>query len=427
MSVVDDLARWLGEIATIARLGVRASSSLDTNPVPGEWTHITKIDPEEGKHLPLLYPLYLQHTSAVSIGGSKDVTNNNTLETFDLLGRSSVPLFHEPSAPHHITEETWSLSRFTAIPEVLNGDSDSLVGKLGTAIMNVRSEVAPRMVDDRVPWIPDRLRDYLADVVTGWLFERAVFEAYIIQNLDSAAARTANVGDDDLLDPKAAAEHARAAEDHLGSEVLYLEYSGTFGGEEAAAILEEVSDAIGWARIWYGGGLYSRADANTVLDAGADAVIVGNVFHEIAAEEAEFFEEALDELPGESPVDRETAREWVDDAVDVADTNGAKYLSTIPNVADPVEAAARYLAQTVVVWSELEQLAQSVEDESPTEEAVRRVVNGCDGDSLPGAAVLREVLGEEGPDFAREVALGHLDRRFGTTATTLPLSHLGPY
>lgn len=424
---LNSLARLLGEFGTGARLCIRSSSLLDTNPVPADWTHITKIDPEDGKQLPLLFPLYLQHTSAVSIGGSMDVTNSNTLETFQLLGWATVPLFHEPSAPHHITEDTWELSRFTAIPEVLNGDSDSLVGKLGAAVMNVRTEVAPRMVTDRHPWLPARLRGYLADVLTGWLFEQAVFEAYIIQNLDSAAAETANVGDDDLLTPDQAAEHALAAEDHLGSEVIYLEYSGTFGDDEAVSILESVDDSVTWSRIWYGGGLYSRTDAQTILDAGADAVIVGNVFHEIAMDEADLLDRAASHFEDGRSLDPDDVRRWVTDTVDVSETNAAKYLSTIPGVDDPVQKAATYLTETVVAWLELEGLSNDVGGDDPNEASLRRFVEDRGPESLPGVASLREAIGDDGRDLARQVALGHLDHRFGTSAGTLPLRHLGPY
>lgn len=425
MSATSGFARRLGRWGAILRTGVRTLSGLDTNPVPADWRHITKIDPEADKQLPLLYPLYLSHTSAISVGGSSDVTSQNTEETFTILDRIPVPTFHEPSAAKHVTNNTRTQCDFMAIPEVLNGDVESLVGELGAGAEYIREELVPPMIEEKLPWVPDRFRTRLADFATTWLLERAIFEAYIIQNPDSAAARESGVTADDLLSPAQAAQRALAAEKHLESEVIYLEYSGTFGGEEATDILAAVSEAIGWSRLWYGGGLYARADARAVLEAGADAVVVGNVFHEIAAEETAFVEQAVDALEGDS-IDLDTARSWVDETVTIAETNAARYLSTIPDIADPHETASEYLAATVTAWLELESLADQVPDDRPSDAAIRQFVDEHWNDALPGAVALAEVLGDDGHQLAREVALFHLDRRFGTAAGSLPLAHLGP-
>ena len=343
--VLSALTRRLGRLGLAAKLAVRSFTRIDTNPVPREWTHITKVDPEDEKQLPLLYPLYLQHTSAISVGGSRDVNSTNTEETFELLAVVDVPVFHEPSAARHVTERTRKHSEFLAIPEVLNGDSSAIVGTLGEGTAYLRSEMVPALLADRVGWLPAGWLTKLADFVTSWLLESAVFEAYIIQNVDSAAAREANVTEADLLTPAAAAHRALAAEKHLESQVIYLEYSGTYGGDEATAILSALRDEISWSRIWYGGGIASREDATAVLEAGADTVIVGNAFHEIAVEEVELVEQAQESLStAASPT---AIRDWLTAAIEPTDTEVFGYLSTIPDLAEPEEATERYLVKSI--------------------------------------------------------------------------------
>jgi phosphoglycerol geranylgeranyltransferase len=365
MTSLDDRARLLGRLARGATVAARSVLPVDTNPVPAEWTHVTKVDPEEAKKLPLLFPLYLRHTSAVSVGGSADVTAANTEKTFDLLAPASVPVFHEPSAPSHVTHRTREQADLLAIPEVLNGDSESLVGELGEATEYVREELVPDLLDDELWWLPGFAADALANLATSWLLAEAAFEAYVIQNPDSAAASEANVSADDLLSAREAKQHAMAAERHLESELVYLEYSGTYGGEEAVEILESVSGALSWSRLWYGGGLDSRERAEVVLDAGADAVVVGDVFHRIAEEEAALCEQAGRELnidanpasdADECP-DADDVREWIHENVAVADSAAAAYLATIPSVADPDRLAERYLTATIRTWLVLRELS----------------------------------------------------------------------
>lgn len=359
MTTLDGIAGGLGRVARGASLASRTVLPLDTNPVPAEWTHITKVDPEEDKKLPLLYPLYLRHTDAVSVGGSADVTARNAEATFDLLEPASTPAFHEPSGARQVTHRTHEKADLLAIPEVLNGDVESLVGDLGEAAEYVREELAPDLLADEFPWLPDIVADPLANVATSWLLAEAVFEAYIIQNPDSAAAREAGVTEDDLLSPREAKQRAMAAERHLDSELVYLEYSGTYGGDEAAEILTRVSDSLSWSRLWYGGGLDSRDHAERMLDAGADAVVVGDAFHRVAEEEVEVCERAVGSLDPDAS--RTAVEEWVRQNVAVADSNAAAYLATIPSAPNPERLAEQYLTATVWSWLTLHNVADERE------------------------------------------------------------------
>lgn len=404
MKGVDRLARAIGRAAEAARIGVRTLTPLDTNRVPREWEHVTKVDPEEAKALPLLYPLYLQHTSAVSVGGSRDVTVENTTETFEALSAVSVPTFHEPSAAEHVTADTYDACEFMAVPEVLNGDAEALVGTLGAGAVHIREELGPRLLRDRAAWLPAWTRRPLAEFLTSWLFAEAIFEAYVIQNPDSAAAREARVTEADLLGPGEAAERALAAERHLESDVVYVEYSGTFGGEEAVDIVRAIADACSWSRVWYGGGLDSRERAERMLDAGADTVVVGNVFHEIAEQERTLCRRAVEELDPDAS--RSTVREWTTGAVDVGDSSATRYLETVPDVPDPELTATRYLVETVRVRLALEALEADLDGADAGE--IRRAVERRE--DLPGVSELAGAASDP-TGVARAIALGHLAAR----------------
>ena len=341
MSALDSLAGGIGRLLDAGRAVVRHGLRLDTNPVPGSWSHVTKVDPEERKKIPVAFPRYLRHTDAVSVGGSADVTDENTERTFALLGPLSTPAFHEPSGASHVTRETLSSATFLAVPQVLNGDDEAFVGTFGAGVEYVREEMAPTQIG-RLSWIPG-VGDRLVTTLTDLLISNAVVEAYIVQNPDSAAARESGVTEADVLDAAAAKRRAMAAEYVLGAEVLYVEYSGTYGGTEGIAALEAIDDGVDWTRVWYGGGIDSRKKATAMLDAGADAVVVGDAFHRIATEEAELAAAYLDDID-RADGGRVGATEWLSNAHDVSETAAAGYLSTIPSVTDPVEEAHRCLA-----------------------------------------------------------------------------------
>lgn len=427
---IDALARQIGSGIADFRVAIRALTSFDTNPVPIEWQHITKIDPEDEKKIPVLYPLYLQHTDAVSVGGSADVTARNTLETFELLAMiRDLPTFHEPSAPEHVNDEIRSYSDFLAVPEVLNGHSDSLVGTLGKAVASLREDVVPAELAERLPtWVMARYGEQLADFGASWILSRAIFEAYIIQNSESAAAREAHVTANDILSPEEAKYRALAAEKHLSSEIVYVEYSGTFGDDEGLETVGAISDALTWSRLWYGGGLDSRENARAVLKAGADAIIVGNVFHEIAADERAYFEAARNELDEDADFDDIVA--WLERQETVGDSFAARYLSTIPGVSGPTETATRYLAKSIHVLFSMNAMRRSLSDsESPleSERELRRAIEQADS-SLRYHAYLRPVTGADSTSLAREFELAWLGDRLEIDVNSeLAVTHIAGF
>lgn len=423
MNPLHGAIRGLGALTDAVGVAGRTVLPVDPNPVPAGWTHVTKVDPEAGRRLPLLYPLYLQHTDAVSVGGSSDVTAENTAETFKLLDRARPPAFHEPSDPGHITGRTREAAAFLAIPEVLNGDVEALVGDLGAGIERLRDDLVPALLAEKLPGaITARAGDVLVEYVTSLLLRRAVFEAYIVNNPDSAAAERSGVGPDDVLGPVEASRRAMAADRHLGSEVVYLEYSGTFGGEDARDVLRALDGSLTRARVWYGGGLDARGPAEAVLDAGADAVVVGNAFHAVAEEEADLCRAAAEELSTDA--DPAAVEGWLRERGPIEETAAARFLSTNPAVEAPAERATTYLAAAVRAVLGARSLAAATDEEPPTDPGsfAAWVDDAIDG-PLPGERAVAPALprGRDPRQFALAATATVLDV---PDSTDLPSGHL---
>jgi phosphoglycerol geranylgeranyltransferase len=154
-----------------------------------------------------------------------------------------------------------------------------------------------------------------------------------------------------------------------------------------------------------------------MLDAGADAVIVGDAFHEVAEEEAELAADAADELA--AGVDRLAVEEWIAEQVDPDETRAARYLATIPAVEDPATSALDYLATGVWIQMRLEALAESA-DGVASGEAIRTRLRE---EGVPGERELAE-LGERGRAYAQAAAVAVLEDRLDLEEETLPVTHV---
>lgn len=364
----NTILRYVRSLAEDTVSGLEVLLGGRVHEIPDQWTHVTKIDPEVDRQLPLLYSRYLEHTSAVSVGGSSNVTPMNTEETFRLLSRVSSPILHEPSDPSHVTDVTRESADFLAIPEVLNGSSEAFIGTLGAGIDSLRSSVVPRLLDRKLPiWLRRRLDPQLSALLTSILLNKALFEAYIIQNPDSTAAQEADVTGADVLTPDAARRHAIGADIHLQSEVVYVEYSGTYGGQEATAVISAISEDLEWSKLWYGGGIESRDQVREVTEAGADTVVIGNLFHEIASEEFELYERSRSEWCLEKSSNIDEFEAWISETVDITSTATARYLSTA-DVDSAEEAAIRLLATTLSTYAGIEQIISKYSERTPQEQ-----------------------------------------------------------
>ncbi len=235
-------------------------------------THVTKVDP--AKPLPADLEV-LSGTDLVLVGGSDDVTEENTLEAIDALQATvpDTPVFQEPYSGAHVSSATVERADAVAVPAVFNGDRDHFVGKHVELFTEI-GEQPGELLGANLPLVGRLVESKGRDVVAE-LAANLVGEGYVVQHLESAAADRAGV--ETAYTPEQVAGAALATETFYGFPIFYIEYSGTYGGpddvEAAARYLEET-------RLFYGGGIDSAEAATEILEAGADAIVVGDCFHD---------------------------------------------------------------------------------------------------------------------------------------------------
>ena len=237
-----------------------------------EISHITKVDP--AKELPGDLGV-LDATDLVMVGGSDAVTADNTADAIRAI-RDAFPdmgVIQEPYRSEHVSRETVELADAVGLAAVFNGDRDHFVGKHLDHFAHLASK-PDDVVGSSVPLVGDlvssKARSAVADVA-----DKMVGEGYVIQNLDSKAAKRTGV--DGAFTPEEVAGAALAAESFYGFPVFYVEYSGTYGGPEDVAAAAEYLDET---QLVYGGGIRSGEQSREILDAGADAIVVGDCFHD---------------------------------------------------------------------------------------------------------------------------------------------------
>ncbi|WEL29176.1 heptaprenylglyceryl phosphate synthase [Haloferax volcanii] len=237
-----------------------------------KFEHVTKVDP--AKRLPESIDV-LRHTDAVIVGGSDGVTEENSLAVFERLRAEfpDLPLVQEPYRSAHVSKRTVEVADAVFVPAVYNGDKTNFVEKH----VGFFTELARKSEDvtgSGLPFVGSVLaskgRELVAELADG-----VVGEGYVVQNPDSKVAGLTNV--EEHYTPEQVAGAALATESFYGFPIFYIEYSGRYGGPEdvsaAAPFLDETA-------LLYGGGIGSRAQTDEILDAGADAVVVGDCFHE---------------------------------------------------------------------------------------------------------------------------------------------------
>lgn len=235
-------------------------------------SHVTKVDPAK----PLPSDLgALEGTDLVLVGGSDGVTEANSLTAIEHVADSfpSLPVWQEPYSSSHVSRETVEAADAVSIPAVYNGDREHFVGKH----LELFTEVGKKpdeLLGSSVPLVGELIASKGVDVVAE-LADKLVGEGYVVQHLASTAAAVSGV--ETAYSPDEVAGAALATESFYGFPIFYVEYSGTYGGtadvETAARYLEETT-------LLYGGGIDSAEKTREILEAGADAVVVGDCFHD---------------------------------------------------------------------------------------------------------------------------------------------------
>ena len=211
-----------------------------------DWNHILKLDPD--KELPdgITYgDLCATGTDAIEVGGTMGMTEENMTAVIEACGEHNTPLYQEPSNPGVVV------------------DNGALEGYLVPTVFNAGSPF----------WITEAHKEWVRiDADLDW--DRTTLEAYIVMNPDADVAELTEANCDLGADDVAA--YAKVAERMFGQEIVYIEYSGTYGDEE---IVEAAGAAVEESTLFYGGGIHDYDSAYTMAKH-ADVVVVGDLAHD---------------------------------------------------------------------------------------------------------------------------------------------------
>lgn len=235
-------------------------------------THITKVDPAEA--LPSDLDI-LVGTDLVIIGGSDGVTEANSLRTIEQIQdvNPRLPLVQEPSSPDQISTETVQAVDTIVVPSVYNSGRENFAEKHIEFFTKIAEE--PELVlEDGASLLGDIIDLESADMI-DMISDKILCEGYVIQNPASKAATESGV--EMAYSPEQITGAAMATESLYGFPIFYIEYSGRYGGpEDVSAAAKCLSDTF----LFYGGGIKTQQQTEDILDAGADAVVVGDCFHD---------------------------------------------------------------------------------------------------------------------------------------------------
>ncbi len=211
-----------------------------------DWDHILKVDPDKDLVEGESYADVCQTgTDALEIGGTTGMTSENISEVVEACARYDVPLYQEPSNPAVVI------------------DDDALDGYLIPTVFNAGDPF----------WITGAHKEWVR-VADGMDWDRTHTEAYIVLNPDSAVAEYTDADCD--LSPDEVASYAQVAERMFGQEIVYVEYSGTFGDPDTVAA---ASDRLKESTLFYGGGIHDY-DTAYEMGANADVIVVGDLLHD---------------------------------------------------------------------------------------------------------------------------------------------------
>ncbi|AIQ14729.1 heptaprenylglyceryl phosphate synthase [Paenibacillus durus] len=207
------------------------------------WRHVFKLDPDRAISEEDLRAVCQSGTDGILVGGSTGITYDNTARLMSGIQRYGVPCVLE------VSDLSAVVPGFDAylIPMVLNSpDPAWIVGHHRRAV---------ERYGDFIPW------------------ELLLTEGYIVLNGNSAVARL--TGADTGLSADGAAAYAHIADKLMTLPIVYLEYSGSFGDAET---MQAVREAVGHARLFYGGGVTGPDQAKLAASL-ADTVVVGNIIY----------------------------------------------------------------------------------------------------------------------------------------------------
>jgi len=215
-----------------------------------DWDHIVKIDPDktlvDGE---TFEDVAATGTDAIEVGGTTGMTEEKMQQVVEACGKHDVPVYIEPSNPSAVVHS--DLHDGYLVPVVLNaGDVTWITGAHKEWVR----------IDDDIDW------------------SRTFTEGYIVMNPEASVASYTQANCD--LEADEVAAYAEVAEQMLGQDIIYVEYSGMLGDSEKVAA---AADALEDATLFYGGGIHDYDSARQMAEH-ADTVIVGDLVHDEGVE-----------------------------------------------------------------------------------------------------------------------------------------------
>ena len=215
-----------------------------------DWDHIVKVDPDktlaEGE---TFADVCRTGTDAIEIGGTTGVTVEKISAVIEACGEYDLPVYIEPGIDATVVH------------------SEHLSGYLIPVVFNAGD----------ISWITGAHKEWVRlDGDIDW--DATYTEAYIVCNPDSSVAQYTQADCD--LDGEEVAAYATIAERMFGQDIVYVEYSGTFGDP---GIVGAARDALDEATLFYGGGI-DGYDVAYEMGNRADTVVVGDLVHDAGVE-----------------------------------------------------------------------------------------------------------------------------------------------
>jgi phosphoglycerol geranylgeranyltransferase len=210
-----------------------------------DWDHVLKVDPDKDLVDGESYEDVVRTgTDAIEIGGTMDVTADATREIIDACRKYDLPLYQEPNDPNVVI------------------DDDDLAGYLVPLVLNAGHPF----------WLAGAHKEWVRMSDIDW--ERTTLEAYVVMNPEASVAELTEADCEQDADDVAA--YATVAERMFGQDIVYVEYSGTYGDTEKVAA---AADALEESTLFYGGGIHDY-DSSYAMAEHADVVVVGDLVHD---------------------------------------------------------------------------------------------------------------------------------------------------
>jgi len=210
-----------------------------------DWDHILKVDPDkdlvDGE---TFEDVCETGTDAIEVGGTLDMTQEKMQWVIEGCKEYDIPLYQEPANPMVVV------------------DDSGLDGYLVPTVLNAGD----------VFWIAGAHKEWARLDDIDW--DRTTTEAYIVLNPEASVAELTEADCDQSADDVGA--YAEVAEHMFGQEIVYVEYSGTYGDPEKVAAAQ---DALDDATLFYGGGI-TDYDKAYEMAAVSDVIVVGNLLHD---------------------------------------------------------------------------------------------------------------------------------------------------